>query len=573
MNNIQLLNSLIKKVFKTVPLYTINSIITSLLNKILTMAIFLLPLKIVFMLNIDTIPSYFPDFMESFSKNQLIYFLTFCSIFSFFLFLTMNSINQRIIKIASDIIIKSTNKIILFSNQDDIAKQAYKNVSTVFSSIIFVTVLILTLNYIYVDVLIVNIYYIVSILVLSFFILRFKNLKYLLEQNINMYLTIIDAIGFLISFIFIIFMSINKTDNNLLIIIISLMIVRLIFGNLKEMTISIYMIIRDKNKISAVFLDKHIFVDNVTDDKENFWTKLERKNIKSIFFKLMKTDESDITIVWKETGIANIVTYEINYYNKHKDVLEIYLLKVYNKTQIMHAMHEATLLLSDTATFLETLKLKFIDNFNGYHCHLFSLDFNANKIEQLNFREAYESIYEKLLITRPEQVLVDIYCSTKPLIWKRLESYSLINRLRLFINTDEEESQLNDFKNYLSSIYDILLKLPLQIVNQNITYENIYETDTGYTFVNWLNWSIDPIGARWPSDNKGIKKLETVINNLNSNKIFEKNIDINHVLISMYAYELDRFFIRNNYGQVLTYVNKIIEVFNKNTYLILPKEK
>jgi len=208
--------------FKEIPYNLFISIVSTLIAQVFLILAYFLPLKVIILLNMDTLPEYITLYLPGYKKNEIILILT-------FLILIFYGISTIIDKCNENLLFNSMKKFIgkKSSSINPQNKLVYKFTNSFFkfiSTFILLSLIHISLLYIFPEVaLFITIY-----IFLTYYIFQYKDLN---ENKYNSFLKTASGIGFMLSFIYEVLhiLYIDQEKSTLVIIVLTTVFARYIF--------------------------------------------------------------------------------------------------------------------------------------------------------------------------------------------------------------------------------------------------------------------------------------------------------------------------------------------------------
>lgn len=568
--------SLYKKFLKLVPWYTLAVVIFTLISQFTMMLASITPLKVIILIGSDGIPSYFPEILLVYGKNLLVASLSLAAICFYAIHLLAEKcIDFNTGRGASEVLRKS-RKIVLFSNQDLLAKMAYHRLSRSLALIFFASIVIITIAIIYPFFATVLVGYILIVFLFISVAGRFnQQFRYVLEKksvNIVPYLT---GGGFLLLFSFMVADFILWQGGGIIYAIICLLLVRQLFQRINAAAKDAALLTSKKEKINTLFFHGHV-LHNREDDKNNFklWSTLEHPCFEEIITTKIIDIIDDYSLInpvvtkfyWRQTGIVNVVAFDaiIEDESNVHDSLKV-IIKIFDHKYDWYAVNEKDILTTVTQGALPAGDFIGGIELLGFQAHVFSIPAGA-KAQTQNIISCIPKVLNHCWGVSPPKTLVDRYRRTHPLLPQRL-STCLVHRLQFIARNQSQISFAKEFARYFNSILEILIKLPLCIANHEINKDSLLKLESGgFLLLNWSRWVIEPIGVGFPIDDESFEQLEDIVVLSGQSHKELLDVKIEQVKLCAYMYEFEMLFKAQRYGDIFTLLPKIIDMFKRINY-------
>jgi len=509
----------------------------------------------------DSMPNYFPDLLLSFEKNTLLILL--CAI-SIGLYLFHASIEKWIQLIEQGATLALKDKIPLFrlSGSTKVLRKIFSRVSKSLAELFFFSIIIFFITYFYPGLLLVISAY-ALLLIASFEISKLFNTnisqKTYSEDSFddNSQSSFWFDIGFLITFVYIIYDLIRSDNPNVFTAFIGFLLIRQSSNGLKRIS-------RDIRYINAQRIHLEKFVTKTLSKKSIQGTQLkgfpEKQELKKICTKIIQPELiepiKNVKIKWYNIDSKNALAYQVTVYSSSSR--KSFLIKLYKTNQEHQAYREISILKS----FPQLPALPLVNNgeFMGYHWLL--LDWNplieSSQEEQAQFNKNLSNL--KLPAS-----LVQEWTHNHSLIWQRLDIHywMSLKGMAHLVNSDTKKT-IDLLTQQSTEICGILRNLPLVIVNETPTKKHIKAlvVNESLISVNWASWSIEPLGAGLLVVQEDLEKIGVDTCPLTS-PLITKRINIHHIKLSALLYRMEKLILQKKPTEGLQLSQCILEQYNK----------
>ncbi len=497
--------SLSSAIFRITPGTTLLSICLALTAQATKLLSFLLPLKIVMLLGAKKLPAFMPDIVHRIGFEPFILLLCGLTLVFFLIQLFSNKIVENLTRGNVGYILVNNNKLVLFEDQETIAKAAYKRITEASSSILFSLFGLAVLAYLYWDLAIVFLLAIALAITSMSWLNHYNNSIH--EQSDNTFPQSIQTLGniaFLALFAYIVIDYLYLTPPNFFIAIGSIIVSRQVIAQIQLATLHIHSLIKQKDKLSVIFLEKHSHNSQPQLSTHSLWHFLSNEQSKeqlvNQFANELKLSPANLNMSWIDLRVDGCGVFLLTADNGSR-----YLAKLFDLNKRSHALHEASLLLACTEELPapKLIKATFI---NRYHCHIFDL-VGITLENSYNKNEAIKAISKTLLSIPPDSDLSKKYVRSRKTLQNRL-TISLLNTLKIAADTPSELELLANIESKLGLINDILDSLPLRISIPKLQTLPIgFHPDGTPVVLHWPNWVLDPLGAGWLITQKDLNVL------------------------------------------------------------------
>ncbi|MBU2887841.1 aminoglycoside phosphotransferase family protein [Gilvimarinus agarilyticus] len=501
---------LAQRLMQLTPFRSSQAIALTLIAQTALMLGMLLPVKIVMLLGMETIPSYMPQLVQQWSREALILSLSGLAVICFLIYLVGEKWATNLINSSVRNIVEQAGKIVLFENQEQVATNTYTKVINSLAGIIFMLVSLVVLSFIYPLTSISTIAVIAAsapaIPVLVRRARQHNQPKLLIQslQNIN-------NLGFLLIFAIIVVDHLYFSGPSLLFTIATIILTRQATSKLIISVADLANTAELREKNSALFFHDHVLNSHTPINSEGIWALLEIPNRKHWLCDLLEQASGErpatdtLSIHWLQSGIPNIFAFWV------EADKENYIVKIYDKPRALQCNHEATLLTSESAAQLPAPELLFTGVHKEFRVNVLRI---ATGYTPLTNRSEFEAIATELQQTLagclPPTSITAPYLRSHPLLWKKLDE-ALVRPLLLACQKDERE-QVASLLHNISALRNTLANLPTAFQNNTINPHNILikEGQSPITW-QWGQWGLDVFGCNFPANKKGFSQIQTAI--------------------------------------------------------------
>lgn len=497
------------KFFWAVPGATSAVVLATLVAQFSLLLAFFLPLKVIILLGSDGIPRYFPPALAAVDRDALILSLSVAAVGFYALYL----LADRVVALGSERgasqLLARSRKMVLFEGQDEVASDAYKRYAGALAGGLFVFLVILVLAWLYPGVARLLLGYVglvaAVLLVGQALSARFREL---LEEHLATIITVLGAVGFMLSFVYLIVDFLYRDPPGLIPAIIALLLSRQAFGRLGALVPALTRLYGERARLDALFFHRRAFLPSAQESKESmaplFMPERRMKWVPPVFEAMTgKPWPADGSIRWYELAAGDVFALlcETPEGTRH-------LVKVFGAKCSGQARHEATLL-AKAPRVLPSPKWVGATEISGFQCHVLRLHPEAASVGG-NQKDAMMAVRETLLRLQPNGALVARYARSRAFLWQRLDD-SLLESLR--VATDPHtENELQGLRTRLATWQAHLRRTPLVFHNPDLKHANLMVADaTGGTLLHWGRWAIEPAGAGWPTAPKMLKTLQLAV--------------------------------------------------------------
>lgn len=553
--------SLGTKFLRVVPVTTLSVQVFTLLSQILLLLAFFLPLKVIILLGSEKIPNYFPTAMHSLKKDYLIFILSGAAAFCYVMYLACEIIIATLCKQGTKTLISKSSKLSLFENQEKVATQIFARFNRAIAGATFAVACSATLLYIYPKLILAIASYVILITFLCIATYnKSTSIRAQFNNNYSPILNALSAIGFLISFYYLVSDYLTSPHDKIFTAVISVLIMRQGLQRISTMIIDIINLRIQHRQANALFYHSQPLLENPKhsnglDDLQNSASQTEW--IIGLLRLMKVNDQASVEFHWHQTGIADLLAFRVSTSEDHKR--KEYLFKIFGTNISNVADQERSLIeLQEGLPSLEWLG-QYV--YKGAKCHIFALDDHRPPVHR-EIGPGVVNISEQLIMCEPSPELLTRYSRTRPSLEQRFDA-DTINPLRMACTNQDSRERVNRFVELIPSVKSKISALPKQIVSLDITNSSllIYE-DTKYCISHWGNWRIEAIGSNWPIAE--ISKLQKTLSDKRSERLSLANVDISHAVLTARIYTLEKYIQRKDFSSALKLLDELLNSLDSN---------
>jgi len=547
------------KFLRVSPVATTSVVILTIVSQISLLLASFLPLKVILLLGAPETPNYFPDILRSLDRTPLILMLSISAAGFYLLYV----LSERVISVftdhgASKLLVKS-KKITLFENQQEVAAKGYQRHARCLAGLFFVGLVFIILAFIHPAILLLILGYTFFTFCFISLIFKFNTIvREKLKKDYGGMVNALAAIGFLVSFGFIVFEFVMGMTVGLLVAVISLLLSRQVYNRLGSFITDVGALYSQRIRLNALFFHGQVLLKDDQSKDDSFWELFnpnERDRwIKQAVDNLLGIEYTEIDAQWVQSGVPDVVTYAASVDRGRAN----YLLKMFNRNRESIASHEATLLteISD----IPSLPLIAFGEVNGFRCHIHSLP-ETTKTSARDVKSRSWEVMASLAGIKLPLALIERYGRSKPYIWQRITP--LVAKRLALAATDQHTSDLvQAFEEKLMSIQAKLQSCPLVVINPDLNVDTLLVMNEGTVVVaHWGRWSIEPMGFDWPiQENAQNVIIESV---MRENDLPVSSPDVLKLAAVMAAFE--RFYVRQQYQSAIDLLPEIFSCLSSTS--------
>lgn len=545
-----------RKFFRVVPSCTLWVVFFTLLSQLALLLAFFLPLKVLILLGSSVVPSYFPGTWRQVGLENLVIFLSAGAVGFYLIYLTTDKAINFFVERGARSLLEKSHKIVLFKNDGEIAIRAYHRFSRSLAGLVFIglSLVIMGSLYPYLAISVVGFWLVLFILISS--ALRFFAVPAtILDQNMSGKVNALGGIGFLSAFLFIVTdFLLPPAPPSVIVVIICLLLVRQFMTKITSLFSDISSLYAQKLQISTLFFHDHKFVADKSRDDRNFWSlsELTRREewLGDVLFELLGVLPARIKSVWLQTNVVNIMVFVVEVYDDNGYSQGTYLVKLFGRNKLDLALQESSLLAECKEEDFPSPQFLGESKVDSYHCHLFKWG-KAKENTLINVNVKRQEIFLRLLSYEPPKKLVDRYNRSRLLLWQRIKE-GMVNQLHSVTSNPKQLHQLVIFEQKIEYISSRLQNLPMQLVNHDLQPDMLkFNEDGDVTLIHWGRWSIEPVGASWPTSEQELNSLDDALKEAKKKRKTLLTVTSTDVRLASLIFSLESLLNRQQYVKVL----------------------
>ncbi|MFQ3787562.1 hypothetical protein [Halomonas sp. A29] len=561
--------AVLKKFFKLVPLPTLTLVVLTLVSQFSRMLAFFLPLKVIILIGSTGTPRYFPDSWAVLDRDVLVIALSLATVFFYAASLSSEKLLSFMAEKGAAGVVAGTQKLVLFTNQDEVASQAYQKLAAGLATGALTVVLALLFASIYPTFLLAALTY---VLVASAFVAlmgRNAEARSELQQGATTLSGLLSGIGFMVLFAFMVLDFLLLEGVSFIVAIISLLLSRQLLNRLDGVIKDAIWLSSKRLQINAIFFTAHR-LEKMPEHSWNkkFWSFLSLSENSEPLLPMLEqvlgyelSKDTEINCRWKQSGLADLLTFEIEL-KVHEDKFERFLLKVFGKRQRKAAMSEADILSSGSGHLLPVPELVYIGEMHGFDVHLFRMPTWFT----LGYATAERIQFEWLVKywrVEPDRTLLNRYQRSHPLLQHRLGIW-MLDRLVVVASNSENKSTIEEAKEYFEDILETLNLLPLAIVNPGVPRELSFVSETGDVVQAHIgSWALEPIGVELPLGDAWLPNLKDMLEEAGEKRNSLLDVHLEHVRLCACCSAFEKHFHRQRYADAIALLSDILRYLSE----------
>lgn len=562
--------SLLLKFYRVVPLWLTLIVAASFISQICALLSLLLPLKVVMLLGSEKTPSYAVDLLPGFKRDELVVVLVAMTVSFFLLHMMLEKVTYIVTEKACSVLLSRTKKIVLFEDQNDVARAGFQRFAKILAGGVFVLAASSALFWLYLDIAIVVITYIASILVLYFAFCSVSSsfsVRLLKRRAASKLLTLISNIGFFLCFFFLVFDFLILQPPGIVFAIAGLLLSRQLFTKLSALAIDLLDLWDQKARVDVLFFHGKLWAPSGAGQKDQYWWMFDlsvrqkwlRDVANEIGLKNLDPETSELIPV----GLMNVVGVKVAKDNG----VSWYIFKVFGNGRQSYAALEFDIL----GGFIKGLpapELVHISALDGYPVACYKVN-DGRPSEAGELAACTEYIIGEISRYTPPEELVERYRRSKPMLWQRFDK-ALIERLGMAIPS-HRSSVIQKLLERLSTVVDILSSLPLSVVVPEFAKESVWLGDgTPPVLLNWTQWSIEPLGAGLAEREHILLKLAKELPGRKFRELDTIGSAQRAIRVASLVYIAEEKIVKQRFREALSHVVNLLAVLDGDAVTIYP---
>ncbi len=552
--------SLTFRLLKGAPKTALTVISLSLLSQALTMIAFLLPLKVVMLLNSPTIPQFFPDTYSQLDRDSLVIYLGAIAMVCFILLVFVNRGVKSTARLGASQLLMDAQKITSLPNQNKLAFNAYLKHSELLSNLVFAALAFAILFYLYIDLTIVLLAYLVFTSVLmaliSFFGPTFYSRLTKTPQNI---IYGISNTGFFTMFIFVVADFLYFTPPAFFIALFSIILTRRLLSSLSVFLNKSISLDAQKDTINAIFFHNKPLLLPTKKRQQSLLELLSpgyrKKWVKDIIMESVTDNPGRISTQWLQTQEVHVLMIKVflGHQNRH------FLIKLFDKNSSHLSTHEASLLAKNLNS-LPALPLLKTTKVATYPCHLFEVT-GYEFITKKPLQNESLILQKELLGVHLPQPLQQQYKRSKQLLWQRVDA-STLSRLST-IATAEQSCLIHEIRDLFPTIRNTIKSLPLSLFLPPETLKRgawLIDSSGKLCTTSWANWAIEPIGYGWKTNEESFEKLRVALEHTSHSLPHLKTLNFDYVKLASLLSAFEKAMDFSQYHDAILLLKKMLKI-------------
>lgn len=553
------------KIVGSVPGHAFLLIMLMVISQLSLLSAFFLPIKAIILMGSPIIPDYFPEVLASLGRKTLFANLSIAAISLYLAHLFAEIKIKKLTDAGTRKLIINCAKMIPLEDQESFTSRTFSSFTRSLANMLFITASLVLLGIVYTG---------LFFALLGIFI--FAGSVYALAQHASIKPTAdiletpntVASLGFLAAFGFIFYDLLNTTSSNIMTVLIGLLLARQIMQRAAILIQDTHSLMSQHVKISTLFF--HTPCPPTTHDStpDIFWTYLKadvrHSLIGDVISDVTGTSYSVVDCRWHQVGIHDIAAFEVTALHSSTAQKHNFLVKLFNSKRKSLAINEATLLNNTQHIDLPTIPFLGAGRIEHFNCHVFTWP-PLEKCDPLYIKLPLHTVLKSMMKTLPPTSLTELFLHSRPLIWDRLTPQSL-STFELAIGSTDYAIALQAFMAARADILFHLKKAPLQIANLDLHKDHLSSDPQGNIYVShWGQWSIEPVGAGWPTSKKELQQLHGIFQDIQLSRPDTRDISFQLFTLSVVLSALDRLVAKQHFLSAAKLLPLIMAAYNQET--------
>lgn len=517
---------LYRKLFYREGFYTLAVVVSTLTSQVATLFAFFLPLKVIILIGSPSVPDYFPAFLAQFERSQQVMLLGGGAIVSFLVHQFADYLSKYCAEQGAERVLTRTQKLALFSGQDEVARKAYQRLASNVAAYVFVLMTLLLYTIIYPRFFWVIVSYLVAAYALLLVIAQLSiNVRSYLKKQTATLVVLLGGIGFFIAFSFMAYDYLSSGTIGMVAAVISLLMSRQFFQRLTSLIKESIALEQQRSRINALFLhhqhfeqpSQHTGMLKTLLNPNTQFQEMERMVAHLLNEAPLEGQKTAIPALkssqWQQTGIPDLLAFHIVLTQSSPYKLWSMRLHLFHNRHHTLSLNENDLLLQSDS--LPALALHSIAHYGDYHVHAFQVD-TLRRVSPAQLKQHHPWMHARSWRQVPSEELVDRYQRTHPQLPERLQ-HLLPGGLEGALNTPEQQAELTQFLAQWPDMFQLLKQLPMVVINRDAANADVVfnvgdETKPdNFRIALWGRWVLEPVGSYYPIDAASLSQLPSLL--------------------------------------------------------------
>ena len=468
------------------------AIILSITSQLSLIIAVFLPIKILFLLEGERVPRFFPPSLRDFDRDTLVLWMALLALLAFLVHVSTRSLFQSQLVRGSRKIISQSDKLPMFKKDEESVEQTFKQVTLIASSTIFAVLSLVFLALFYVEVF----FGLIIFLFLILFVLLFSLAKNSgkredsLEKIVNSQ-RVFSTIGFLVIFGLVLVDFLTGTGPNLIWALLSILLARQVLSRVPNVSRGLLRLFRKRFAVSAMvyrnFPKKPPPLTSASDlarwVSQGSWTSDVINLLSSVDGSRPWTSE-DLT--WMMTSTNQHLDFAATTPNGKPK----FIVRVYSATNQLQASREKEVLLAGI-TDLPAPELVKAGMIQSLPCHVLNVSHLTHVASGWPNRKTL--LLERLWEVSPTEDLVQRFNRSTGTLLSLISESTCRRAAEVSANLGItiKKSEIAHVVERKAQFDD----LPLVLDSGAIALEHVWQGEDGRpVLMYWGNWSLQPMG-------------------------------------------------------------------------------
>ncbi|MBN8431785.1 hypothetical protein JF535_13075 [Microbulbifer salipaludis] len=547
------------KFLKKAWLATISIVLANVFSQVFAILAFLLPLKVVILVGTQRIPRYFPSAFSVFDHETLILMLGGLSAVFYVVHLGL----EKLIGVFSDIstkkLLAANNKVVLFENQEDVAKDGYSRYARSLGGGILILLISAGIAYLSSLVFFIILGFAFFLCSIGYYLCR-RDEKFS-NTYLSSFVKVGASVGFLLVFLSILIFFFTGREIQPLSAILTLILARQLTGKSVGAFHDMTWLNSRKNQLNVLFFHGHVLLPSSKSQAADFWSHINKDTLRVIIGKSggerYSLGGEPMEFNFRQSGVPDVIAFDVFHSASvaEEERASLYL-KIYGEKRSRLSDHEALILTLQEG--LPVPNLLNVGKLGDFKWHLF--DFTGHReVSRKEARLCAWKVVANMMSVPPSSALISSYTRSRQMMWGQINDV-LFKRLSVAVIGAglEVQAQLASFFHCREIIFQKLSSLPLAIVNPDLKADSLFVNfEKEYVCGNWGRWCLEPVGAGWPLDDWALDKLPEAVELARSRRDDLKDVGIASVTLSAFIYEFLALCQRQSFKEALVLLPQI----------------
>lgn len=549
------------------PMQTLVIVLLALISKFsATLALFL-PVKIILLVGNDRTPAYFPGFLTEMDRNTLILALCAATIGFYLLHILTEKVMERVESLAEKRLGNLIPSFLRTKTAMEKVGKSYSRASAGLAELLFFTVVMIFIAFAYPDLLLVIMAY--SLLMIGLFefgLLTASRQKVGDEQGSN---DEVEAsrriiwfdVGFLVSFIYIVYDLLTGSGPGILIAFISFLLIRRSSGGLKRIVKDIGVLSAQRKVIGPLIFSESFEHSQASSSKRGFMKKSEAQAFSErVLSKVLGDSVASPEVNWLELGARDLMAYRLALQDGGSE--RTFLLTVYRNKRDHRPDRELSL-----RTLMPQLPAPELIEYGTLDGKVWILSAWDDFIDVDSSETSDRLLVESLMSLPPPEPLIEEWQQAHPPLWQRIDEHFWEEMEKIAeMLAPELLTKISVMKQARSQWVEMLQSLPLTMVNKDAEEASIkYDAQGHVVALLWGKWTIEPLGAGWPVADDGLEVLERVLERQQQVAEYLQSVSPRDIVLSALFYALENALNQQRYAETMQIFTLLSAVSTKES--------